>query len=155
MQDLSYVHVVNTRPQLSFQAASADRYEKSQTMDLKTVTFKQLGEDAGKNIQVESTGSADQVHVDTHTNNITLEGNVKIYSKSEDVTIASPSLSWENNSRNISSGADDTVSLSRGDGSTASGKGFSANTRNRTWEFSGPVSGVYNNDNKKQNQGSK
>jgi LPS export ABC transporter protein LptC len=150
MTGLAYVHVKDGKPLVSFSAETADRYEKSQTMELQDAAFKQLQQENGKTaVEAAASGSADKVHIDTKTNNITLNGNVNVYSKQEDVTITSPTLSWENSQRMLSSGADDTVTITRKDGSSLEGEGFSANTRSRTWQFNGPVSGVYNNDNDK------
>jgi LPS export ABC transporter protein LptC len=140
MEDLDYVRVEDGQPLVRFQAESAESYESRHTMDMTGLSFVQYT-DNGSAIGAE--GSAGSAQVDTASNNITLSGEVYIKSDSQDLSIYSPSLQWQNQERLLSAGPADTVQLSRSDGTAISGRGFSADARNRTWSFTDSAEGVF------------
>jgi hypothetical protein len=62
---------------------------------------------------------------------------------SEDITIETESIFWEDEKRTLSGSDDHPVDIQRSDGTVFSGRGFTANSRSRTWSFTGGVEGSY------------
>jgi LPS export ABC transporter protein LptC len=147
MEGLEYVHVENGVPTLSFEADRAERWESAQRMELSNVTFDQYTDG-----EAMSRGGADSISINLASNDVEFSGNVRLESLSEDLLIESPRLSWANQDRHLSSGADDLVRLSQSDGSEISGLGFSASVWTRTWEFSSAVTGTYIDNEQKDDE---
>jgi hypothetical protein len=81
--------------------------------------------------------------VELDSGNIRLERSIIISVDSEDITIETDNLSWEDNSKILSGSGTDTVDIQRSDGTVFSGKGFTARARERTWDFADGVTGTY------------
>jgi hypothetical protein len=81
--------------------------------------------------------------VDLDSGNIQLEQNIIISVESEDITIETDKLSWEDEKRVLAGSEDHRVNIQRSDGTVFSGRGFSADSRSKTWSFSGSVEGSY------------
>jgi hypothetical protein len=62
---------------------------------------------------------------------------------SEDITIETDNLSWQDEKRILAGREEDTVDILRSDGTLFSGRGFTSDARNRTWTFSGSVEGIF------------
>jgi LPS export ABC transporter protein LptC len=143
MEDLEYVRVRNGDPLVRFIAKSAERYEKRQTMNLKEFSFEQFdhhGED------VNASGKAGSAAVELDSGNLRLEDGVTLEVTSEDISIETESLEWQDRERILSADEHNNVDMWKSDGTRFSGRGFSANVRERTWSFSGGISGVYVSD---------
>lgn len=140
MSDVEYVRVRDGDPLVRFTAETAERYEKKQLMELKELTFEQF-QKRGKEVNVE--GAVGFARVETDTGNIQMGDGVTVDVQSEDVSIKTDSLKWEDKTRAISSDREADVNISRSDGTSFTGKGFSANIRERTWVFEYSASGVY------------
>jgi LPS export ABC transporter protein LptC len=140
MQEVEYVRVRNGDPLVRFMAESAERYEKRQTMELKNFSFEQFehhGED------VNATGQAGTASVELDSGNIRLRDGVRLEVDSEDITIATNRLDWQDKEKHLSAGEYDRVDMHRSDGTNFSGQGFSANIQGRTWGFSSGIQGTY------------
>ena len=140
MEDVDYVRMRDGAPVVRFKAQSAERYESRQTMELKTFSFEQFY-DHGDGIN--ATGQAGSALVQLESGNLQLETNIMIAVDSEDITIETDNLSWEDEKRILSGNEGDTVEIQRGDGTAFSGRGFTADVRSRTWTFAGAVTGTY------------
>jgi LPS export ABC transporter protein LptC len=145
MDDVEYVRVRDGEPQVRFRAERAERYEERQLMELRNFSFEQFT-DHGET--VDSTGRASSARVELDSGNIGISGGVSLSVESENITIETESIAWEDQERQLSAGAEDMVRIFREDGTSFQGLGFRANTRNRVWEFSGPIGGVYVHEDK-------
>jgi LPS export ABC transporter protein LptC len=140
MENIEYVRVRGGDMLARFQAEHAERWEELQIMELKNFTFEQM-EDHGETVNVEGAAKAATVQIDT--GDISLSGGVRISIESEDIIINTAELEWKDKEKTIKGGAEEEVDVERSDGTTFTGKGFSANIRSRTWSFSGEVKGRY------------
>lgn len=140
MRDVEYVRVRGGNPQVRFRAEEAERWEKQQTMNLNEFSFEQFehpGEEVG------ARGIAGNAYVELETGNIDMTGGVRLEVESEDFIIETATLSWDDSSRRLSAGEKEIVDIQRTDGTFFQGRGFSADVRKRTWNFSGNVEGSY------------
>jgi LPS export ABC transporter protein LptC len=140
MGNVEYVRMRDGDPVVRFRAQQAERYENRQTMELQNFSFEQFYGHGG---EVNATGSAGSGLVELDSGNIQLEQSVIIAVDSEDITIETDQLSWEDEKRILAGSEDHPVDIQRSDGTVFSGRGFSADSRRRTWTFSGSVEGSY------------
>jgi LPS export ABC transporter protein LptC len=139
MQEVEYVRVRDGDPLVRFTAESAARYEKRQTMEITNFSFEQFDHGADINAQ----GGAGTASVELDSGNIRLRDEVRLEVDSEDIIIETRSLDWQDQERLLSGGASERVDMRRSDGTNFTGRGFSANIRNRTWGFSAGINGTY------------
>jgi LPS export ABC transporter protein LptC len=151
MNDVEYVRVREGDPQVRFKAEQAERYENRQLMELRNFSFEQFsnhGED------IDSTGKAAAARVELDSGNIGISGGVSLSVDSENITIETERLDWQDKERQLSGGPEAPVRIVRDDGTSFQGRGFTANTRSRSWEFAGPAGGVYiHKDNGEEDSG--
>jgi LPS export ABC transporter protein LptC len=140
MNDVEYVRVRDGDPQVRFRAELAERYEEKQLMELRNFTFEQFGQHGEV---IDSSGSAAFARVELESGNIGLSGGVSLAVDSEDISIETDALDWQDKERQLSGAPEETVRMYRDDGTNFQGRGFTANTRDRTWEFSGSIGGSY------------
>jgi LPS export ABC transporter protein LptC len=143
MNDVEYVRVRSADPVVRFQAQLAERYEKRQTMELRDFSFEQFG-NHGEDIN--AAGRAGAASVELDSGNIRLGGGVSIAVDSEDITIETERLDWQDRERVLSGEKEGPVNVLRENGTSFTGWGFTANARSRTWEFLGGVEGTYIHD---------
>jgi LPS export ABC transporter protein LptC len=147
MNDVEYVRVRNAEPVVRFQAQRAERYEKRQLMELQNFSFEQFGNNVE---EVNASGRAGAASVELESGNIRLGGGVSIAVESEDITIETEALDWQDKERSLSGEEEGPVNILRENGTSFTGWGFTANTRSRTWEFSGGVEGTYIQDDEEE-----
>ena len=140
MEKIEYVRVRKGDPLVRFHAEHAQRWEDRQTMEIESFSFEQL-EDHGETVNAEGRAGTATVQIDS--GDAALRGGVRINIESEDIIIKTGGLEWKDKERTLSGSAEDEVDIERSDGTSFSGRGFSADTRNRTWTFSGEVKGRY------------
>jgi LPS export ABC transporter protein LptC len=140
MSDVEYVRIRDGDPVVRFRAQEAERYEKKQTMELRNFSFEQF-ENHGNGVN--ASGSAGSAHVDLDSGNILLENGIIIAVDSEDITLRTSTLSWQDEEHILSGEDSGIVDITRSDGTTFYGKGFTADTRSRTWEFTGGIDGTF------------
>jgi LPS export ABC transporter protein LptC len=140
MKDVEYVRVRNGEPLVRFMAESAERYEKRQTMELRNFSFEQF-EHQGADIN--ATGQAGVASVELDSGNVRLRENVRVAVESEDISIETTSLDWQDKEKLLSGDSEERVDMWRSDGTNFFGHGFSADVRNRTWGFSSGIRGTY------------
>jgi LPS export ABC transporter protein LptC len=140
MEKVEYVRIRGGDPMVRFQAELAERYEARQIMHLKEFSFEQF-ENHGK--EVNSWGNAGEASVELDSGNIQLSSGVRILVDSEDITILTDILRWQDKEKQLSGSPTGRVDIRRSDGTSFSGQGFSADARARTWVFDSGVTGVY------------
>jgi LPS export ABC transporter protein LptC len=140
MNEVEYVRVRDGYPVVRFEAETAERYEESQRMALKNFSFEQF-ESRGE--EVTAVGGAGIAEIQLESGNIHMTDGVRIDVDSEDISIATAILDWQDDERLLSGGENAEVDIQRSDGTSFSGWGFSANARKRTWTFMSGVAGTY------------
>jgi LPS export ABC transporter protein LptC len=140
MRDVEYVRVRGGDPVVRFQAEEAERFEDKQIMNLSDFSFEQF-ENHGD--EIDAMGKAGQASVALDSGNISLGGGVIISVESEDITIETSGLEWQDKERRLFGTPSGDVNISRSDGTEFNGRGFSADARSRTWTFTSGVSGSY------------
>jgi LPS export ABC transporter protein LptC len=143
MNDVEYVRVKDGDPQVKFRAERAERYEDRQLMELRNFSVEQFSSHGG---EIDSSGQAAAARVELDSGNIGISGGVSLSVDSEDITIETEGLDWQDKERQLSGGPESPVRILRDDGTSFQGRGFKANTRSRAWEFAGPVGGSYVHD---------
>ncbi|GHV93228.1 hypothetical protein AGMMS50268_37310 [Spirochaetia bacterium] len=143
MNDVEYVRVRDGDPRVRFKAELAERYEKRQVMELRNFSFEQFDHHGE---EVNASGRAGTAHVELESGNINLRDGVSLGVDSEDVTIETVSLDWKDKEHILAGSPGDEVRIIRGNGTRFYGHGFTADARNRTWEFTGEVGGSYIHD---------
>jgi LPS export ABC transporter protein LptC len=139
MTDVEYVRIRDGDPQVRFRAESAERYENKQTMELRNFSFEQFEKHGD---EINASGRAGSAHVDLDSGNIILENGISIAVDSEDITIATDNLSWYDEERILTGEDGGVVEITRTDGTSFYGTGFTANTRSRTFVFEGGIEGT-------------
>jgi LPS export ABC transporter protein LptC len=140
MNDVEYVRIRDGDPVVRFEAESAERYENRQTMELRNFSFEQFDT---RGEEINAVGSAGAASVELESGNIKMVEGVRISVDSEDLTIETSSLNWQDKERFLSGEEGGRVDIQRSDGTHFSGQGFSANVRSRTWTFAAGVEGSY------------
>jgi len=140
MENIEYVRVRGGDMLARFQAEYAERWEEQQLMELKNLTFEQM-EDHGETVNVEGAAKTAAVQIDT--GDVSLSGGVRISIESEDIIINTAELEWKDKEKTIKGSEEAEVDVQRSDGTSFTGKGFSADIRSRTWAFTGEVKGSY------------
>ena len=143
METVEYVRIRTGNPQARFSAERAERYEERQIMELRNFTFEQFGQ-YGE--EVNAYGRAGAASVDIDSGDIRMAEGVRIEVESEDIIIETLSLFWNDKERILSAGENEEVTIYQASGTDFIGIGFEANARNRTWEFTGGVRGMYIKD---------
>ncbi|MHB9291845.1 lipopolysaccharide export system protein LptC [Hollandina sp. SP2] len=140
MKDVEYVRVRNGNPLVRFTAESAERYEKRQTMELTNFSFEQFEH---QGVDINAVGQAGTASVELDSGNIRLRDGVRLEVESEDITLETKGLDWQDKERLLLGGETEQVDMQRSDGTNFSGRGFSADIRNRTWSFTSGINGTY------------
>jgi LPS export ABC transporter protein LptC len=150
MRDVEYVRIRDGDPVVRFQAETAERYEKRQSMELRNFSFEQF-ESHGDDIN--AVGRAGIASVDLDSGDIQLSGGVRIDVESEDIIIETHFLNWRDKERTLSGTEDSQVDIQRSDGTSFTGRGFSAHTRERTWAFTSGANGTYFHEDDEDEEG--
>jgi LPS export ABC transporter protein LptC len=140
MLDVEYVRVRNGEPLVRFQAESAERYEAAKKMNLNNFSFEEY---INQGSEVNTSGSAAEASVDLDSGNISLAGGVRITVESEGYIIETSELRWLDKEKQLFGGNNEEVLITRSDGTSFIGRGFSADARYRTWVFDSGIEGTY------------
>ena len=140
MENVEYVRVRSADPQARVLAEKVERYEDRRKMDLYNFSFEQFG-NSGKDVNAFGRGGSASFEIDS--GNMRMDDGIRIDIDSEDISIETKWLEWKDNDKTLASGKDEEVSIFQNDGTTFTGIGFSANARQRTWDFTEGVSGTY------------
>ncbi|GHV85432.1 hypothetical protein AGMMS50230_10400 [Spirochaetia bacterium] len=142
MKNAEYVRIVNGNPEIRLEIEEVRRYESKHLMELENFSFEQYnaapeGYEEIPDLNVR--GSAGAAGLETDTMNASMTGGVSMEVVSEDMTIKTAAISWQDKERRLH--APGTVEITRSDGTSLTGTGFSADTRRRSWEFETNVEG--------------
>jgi len=140
MENVEYVRVRSSDPIARFMAERAERYEKQGVMILKNFSFEQYGE---KGEEINAVGKAGYASVDIESGDVSMDDGVRIEVESEDIILETKQLHWKDEPRILTSGRDEDVNIYQESGTHFTGLGLRAETRNRTWEFTGNVFGIF------------
>jgi LPS export ABC transporter protein LptC len=142
MKDVEYVRMENSLPVVRIRSKEARRYETKHAMEMDDFSFEQYNPTPPEDSEIPDInvrGNGGSVKVETDSGNLTMAGGVSIDVESEDFSLRTESLSWEDKERLLS--APGEVTVTRSDGTQLSGQNLSADTRRRQWRFDGAVSG--------------
>ena len=141
------VHRVHKNGRLTIQleASRAETYNATKQTILTDAHFSEF-DDTGATA---TEGNADTLVFHTDTQDAEISGAVHVHSATEEGDVRAESLTWKNKPKMLKAPADETVVISKDDGSTISGSGFQGDFLRRELTFDGPVQGTYVWQNKK------
>ncbi|MCL2800412.1 MAG: LPS export ABC transporter periplasmic protein LptC [Treponema sp.] len=139
MENVEYVRVKSADPILRFRAERAERYEKQGIMNLEHFSFEQF---SGRSEEINTSGSAGFASIDMKSRDILIDNGVRIEVESDDIILETVQLNWIDSQRLLFSGTENEVNVLQKNSTNFTGLGLRVDTRNRTWEFSGGVSGA-------------
>jgi hypothetical protein len=143
MKDMEYVRIRGGNPDLRVRAEEASRHEEKHSMELLAFSFEQFDssvQSAGEDPPLNTRGGAGSARIELDTGNFSMDGGVFIESLTEDITIETPSVTWEDAEKRLR--APGEVMVTRSDGTALSGRILSADMRRKSWEFDGAVGGT-------------
>ncbi|MCL1814314.1 MAG: LPS export ABC transporter periplasmic protein LptC [Treponema sp.] len=143
MENTEYTRMVKGNPEIQIRAEEVRRYETKHSMELDNFSFEQYNAAPERQEtipDINARGSAAQARIETDTNNLFIAGGVNIEVISENITIETEELSWQDGDRILR--APGMVNITRTDGTTLKGTGFTAEARTRSWEFESSVEGL-------------
>lgn len=154
---LDYAQGVNSEssvPEFVFSNATFNRYEKSKlTMSLKALQLEQYKSDGatyGQDVtfstwndkdELETEGSCGLLSANTKDKIYMMFNNILLKSNTQNIEIRADNLRWDGKSEQLTTGADDKVTITRDDLEIA-GRGFSASGVSRSFAFTQPVNGT-------------
>jgi len=147
MEMVEYVRIEDGNPIVRLQADEVRRYEAKHTMEMDLFHFHQFNsaqEDVKEIPEINVRGNAGKARVETDTNNFSMQNGVFFEVKSEDITLETENLSWQDSERILK--APGKLTITRGDGTILEGTGFSAEVRKKSWEFERDVEGAVVDD---------
>jgi LPS export ABC transporter protein LptC len=143
MVHLDYVRVRGGSPQARFIAERAERYDKRRTMELSAIQFEQYNLATG---ELDAKGTAGGAEVELANGNVTLKNGIDLSVESEEITMETDWLAWNDGERTLNGREDAAVVITQTGGTDFRGMGLSANVRSRQWEFSGGAEGAFEQD---------
>ncbi|MDR1230434.1 MAG: LPS export ABC transporter periplasmic protein LptC [Spirochaetaceae bacterium] len=143
MENLDYVRVRGGSPQAHFVAERAERYDKRRTMELYAIQFEQYNSATG---ELDAKGTAGGAEIELANGNVTLKNGIDLSVESEEVTLETDWLAWNDGERTLNGRQDAAVVITQTGGTDFRGIGLSANVRSRQWEFSGGAEGAFEQD---------
>jgi LPS export ABC transporter protein LptC len=143
MEDLDYVRVRSGSLQARFTAERAERYDKRRTMELSAVQFEQYNLATG---ELDAKGTAGGAEVELSNGNVTLKNGIDLSVESEEITLETEWLAWNDGKRELKGKEEAAVVIKRSGGTDFRGIGLSADVRSRQWEFAGGAEGAFEQD---------
>jgi LPS export ABC transporter protein LptC len=143
MEDLDYVRVRAGSPQAHFTAERAERYDKRRMMELSALEFEQYNSATG---ELDAKGTAGGAEIELANGNVTLMDGIDLSVESEEVTLETDWLAWNDGERTLKGKEEEAVIIKQSGGTDFSGTGLSADVRGRQWEFAGGAEGAFEQD---------
>ena len=140
MENVEYVRVRSADPIARFHAERAERYEKQGVMKLSNFTFEQYGE---RGEEVNAYGTAGFASIEIESGNVFMDEGVLIEVESEDIILETKQLDWKDEPRTLSTPPTNEVHIYQDSGTSFTGIGLRVDARNRTYEFTGNVFGIF------------
>jgi LPS export ABC transporter protein LptC len=122
---------------IRLEAEKAEVYEKQEKMIALGISFQEFNE-AGELI---TEGKAEKAVYYTDTENAEFSGSILFFLPQEDSTLTAEAISWEDETRRLTTPPGVSVQLQRKDGSFISGQDLVADLRSMIVEFGKAVSG--------------
>ncbi len=138
---IDVIHKVHEKGRLALEleAGRTETWGAQKKMVLEEVRFVQYAEDSSP----ATSGEARHVVYHTDTEDAEVSGAVRVYSQSEKAGITAPALSWQSKPRLLTAPPGAVVRITKDDGSSITGSGFTGDFRTREVSFGGPVEGTY------------
>jgi LPS export ABC transporter protein LptC len=143
MEDLDYVRMRSGSLQARFTAERAERYDRRRMMELSGVQFEQYNLATG---ELDAKGTAGSAEVELAYGNVTLKDGIDVFIESEEITLETEWLAWDDGKRELKGKEETAVVIKRSGGTDFHGVGFSADVRSRQWEFAGGAEGAFEQD---------
>ncbi|MDR0639275.1 MAG: LPS export ABC transporter periplasmic protein LptC [Spirochaetaceae bacterium] len=143
MEDLDYVRVRSGSPQARFTADRAERYDRKRTMELSGVQFEQYNLATG---ELDAKGMAGSAEIELANGNVTLQNGIDLSVESEEITLETEWLSWDDGKRELKGKEESEVVIKKSGGTDFRGIGLSADVRSRQWEFASGAEGAFEQD---------
>ncbi|MDR2467908.1 MAG: LPS export ABC transporter periplasmic protein LptC [Spirochaetaceae bacterium] len=150
MENMEYVRVENGTLTARLSAEVGERYEKKHLMNLKNYQFEQYNTSVE---EIDAQGNGGAAVIEMNNNNIKMTEGVVIQVDSEDFTMETLNLNWEDKTRVLQGDENSPVQLRRKNGTEVNGQGFHADVRARTWVLGSNVHGVYVDDEDEEKEG--
>jgi LPS export ABC transporter protein LptC len=144
--NITQIKVDNGKIKRQLSAKRAENYTKIKQTIFENVSYIEYNSFGEKTTE----GKADKAIYETETENAEIIGNVRFYSYTEKTTIYAESLSWKNKEKILVSKPHELVRVEKEDGSFIAGRGFQTDFRLKKIVFANGVSGIYNEENKKE-----
>jgi LPS export ABC transporter protein LptC len=141
----SHTAVKESKLVFTLEAEEAQLFQKQKRTVMTGVRFRQY-DDNGK-ISIE--GHANRAVYFTDTENAEIYGAVFFRSNQEEITMYAESLFWDHQQRMLTANAGEAVRIVKDDGSSISGRGFSADARKKSINYSSGVQGTYVHEDEK------
>ena len=143
MEDVDYTRVRSGDPIARLIAKQVHRFEERRIMELYSFSFEQYEK---KGTEVNAFGSVGSAEFMIDSGDIRMDDGVRIEIETEDITIETKQLEWNDKDHILSGNDFEPTYILRANGTSFSGHGFLANARERSWAFSSSVSGTYIHD---------
>lgn len=124
-------------PKVTFEADEAVVWEEREETELFEFVFNEFGNEK----DVITTAEADYLLI-SDNNDAEIQGDIYGYSLRNEASIAADNLTWMDETRELSSRTDSTVTIEMDNGSLLEGKGFQADLYTNTTTFSSGIGGT-------------
>lgn len=138
IRDFEYQNSEKDRIVFKILALEARVFRNRDETILREVEFMEYGEDG----EILTRGTADSGVFFGKTESLDMKGNLEVHSFREDTRILADDLFWDGEKKTLSSNEDNIVQVIKSDESTLEGKGFTAEMRLGTYEFTNGVTGT-------------
>ena len=142
LRNFAQVMVRDSVPTFYIEAGESEAYGKLKETHFKEVHFQEYDREG----TVVTDGQADFAKMFNDTESVELWGNLYFYSQREGASLEGEYLFWDNERSTLSGKSDDRIQIVDDSGSIISGKGFSADSRNKSIKFENQVSGTWKSD---------
>ncbi len=140
MTGVDYYQIQDSQPSLHFQSDRLERFESRGIIRLQGLRFEKFETDKKG---VSASGLANFGEINLNTKDVQLSQSIRLQIPQEDLSLETNSLFWNNANRVLSSDKEEPVLIKRADGTIIRGRGFSGSSKDRNFEFSNGVSGIY------------
>ena len=138
LTEVTHTIVRNGRVAAEFRAQQVRNFPRAGRTELEEVNYSEYD----RNGTLATAGNAERAVYYTAREDAEVAGAIRLRSQSQGVWLEAETLRWEDASHRLSSGPEETVALTRDDGSQVTGTGLEVDVRRKTIRFSGRVSGT-------------
>ena len=138
LTEVTHTIVRNGRVAAEFRARHVRNFPRSGRTELDAVHYSEYD----RNGILVTAGNAERAVYFTEREDAEVAGAIRLRSQSQGVWLEAETLRWEDASHRLFSGPEETVAVTRDDGSQVTGVGLQVDVRRKTIRFSGSVSGT-------------